>query len=133
MTHTTGLGVGSAGSRHRTVIGGGAECQERESGRCLGNPSARHLQRPAIMCHPWLILDAPWQSIFSEAREPTSRFKSAQPSGLEFPPWLGFFVQSSLPQQYIYGGKAPILANINSTSALLHFWSSQWSIKVECA
>ncbi|KAJ5438997.1 uncharacterized protein N7458_009995 [Penicillium daleae] len=38
MTHTTGLGVGSAGSRHRAVIGGGAECQERESGHFLGIP-----------------------------------------------------------------------------------------------
>lgn len=38
MTHTTGLGAGSAGSRHRAVIGGGAECQERESGQCLGIP-----------------------------------------------------------------------------------------------
>lgn len=38
MTQTTGLGIGSAGSRHRAVIGGGAECQERESGHFLGIP-----------------------------------------------------------------------------------------------
>ncbi|KAJ5919091.1 hypothetical protein N7466_010034 [Penicillium verhagenii] len=31
MTHTTGLGAGSAVSRHRVVIGG-AEYQERDSG-----------------------------------------------------------------------------------------------------
>ncbi|KAJ5698927.1 hypothetical protein N7462_000932 [Penicillium macrosclerotiorum] len=33
MTHTTGLGVGSAAIRHRPVIGGGAERQERDPGR----------------------------------------------------------------------------------------------------
>lgn len=49
-----------------------------------GHPSGRHLQRPAIMCHPWFILDCSWQSVFSEARESTTRFKSRQPSGLEF-------------------------------------------------
>ncbi|OOQ90306.1 hypothetical protein PEBR_06264 [Penicillium brasilianum] len=38
MTHTTALGIGSAWSRHRAVIGRGAECQERESGHCLGIP-----------------------------------------------------------------------------------------------
>ncbi|KAJ5203850.1 uncharacterized protein N7498_004729 [Penicillium cinerascens] len=34
MTHTTGLGVGSAASRHRALIGQkGAECQERDARR----------------------------------------------------------------------------------------------------
>lgn len=37
MTHTTGLDLGSAASRHRAVIGGGgAERQERDAGRSLG-------------------------------------------------------------------------------------------------
>lgn len=37
MTHTTGLGIGWAASRHRAVIGGGgAERQERDSRRSLG-------------------------------------------------------------------------------------------------